>query len=156
IGFLTGLLLFTEVAANPIMGWLGDRRGHLLTLQIGIVATIASVLLAMGTQSVAWFFPTFILAGIANVAVWTVPISMTLEFSPESQRPTYIGLSNTLVAPSTFLAPILAGLLIDDISYQAAFLASGIAGIVTLLVLILGVKDPRKRITSQRLVSPTD
>ncbi len=156
IGFLTGLLLFTEVAANPIMGWLGDRRGHLLTLQIGIVATIASVLLAMGTQSVAWFFPTFILAGIANVAVWTVPISMTLEFSPESQRPTYIGLSNTLVAPSTFLAPILAGLLIDDISYQAAFLASGIAGIATLLVLILGVKDPRKRITSQRLVSPTD
>lgn len=156
IGFLTGLLLFTEVAANPIMGWLGDRRGHLLTLQIGIVATIASVLLAMGAQSVAWFFPIFILAGIANVAAWTVPISMTLEFSPESQRPAYIGLSNTLIAPSTFLAPILAGLLIDNINYQAAFLVSAIAGIITLLVLVMGVRDPRKRPSSQHLVSPTD
>ena len=156
IGFLTGLLLFTEVAANPIMGWLGDRRGHLLTLQIGIVATIASVLLAMGAQGVTWFFPIFILAGIANVAAWTVPLSMTLEFSPESQRPTYIGLSNTLIAPSTFIAPIIAGLLIDNINYQAAFLVSAIAGIVTLLVLVIGVKDPRKRLISQQLASPTD
>jgi MFS family permease len=156
IGFLTGLLLFTEFAVNPLMGWLGDRRGHLLTLQIGIIATIASVLLAMGAQSVAWFFPIFILAGIANVAAWTVPLSMTLEFGSESQRPAYIGLANTLVAPSTFIAPILAGLLIDNVSYQVAFLASAIAGIATLLVLVMGVKDPRKRLTSQSLASPTD
>jgi MFS family permease len=110
----------------------------------------------MGAQGVAWFFPIFILAGIANVAAWTVPLSMTLEFSSESQRPTYIGLSNTLIAPSTFIAPLLAGLLIDNVSYQAAFLASAIAGIATLLVLVMGVKDPRKRLASQQLVSPTD
>jgi len=156
IGFMTGLLLFTEVAMNPLLGWLGDRRGHLLTLQIGIVATIASVLLAMGAQGVTWFFPIFILAGIANVAAWTVPLSMTLEFGSESQRPAYIGLSNTLVAPATFIAPILAGLLIDNISYQSAFLLSGAAGIVTLLVLIIGVKDPRKRIEAPRVASSTD
>jgi MFS family permease len=156
IGFLTGLLLFTEVAVNPLMGWLGDRRGHLHTLQIGIIATIASVLLAMGAQGVAWFFPIFILAGIANVAAWTVPLSMTLEFGSESQRPAYIGLANTLVAPSTFIAPILAGLLIDNVSYQIAFLASAIAGVATLLVLVIGVKDPRKRLASQSLISSTD
>jgi MFS family permease len=156
IGFLTGLLLFTEVAFNPLLGWLGDRRGHLLTLQIGIIATIASVLIAMVAKGVAWFFPIFILAGIANVAAWTVPLSMTLEFGSESQRTAYIGLANTLVAPSTFIAPVLAGLLIDNTSYQVAFLASAIAGIATFLVLIMGVKDPRKRLSPQSLISPTD
>jgi MFS family permease len=156
IGILTGLLLFTEVAVNPIMGWLGDRRGHLLTLQIGIVATIASFILAMGVRGVVWFFPIFILAGVANVAAWTVPLSMTLEFGTESQRPAYIGLANTLIAPSTFFAPVLAGLLIDNFNYNAAFLASAIAGFVTLIVLVLGVKDPRKRLASHQLVSPTD
>lgn len=156
IGFLTGLLLFTEVAFNPLMGWLGDRRGHLLTLQIGIVATIASMLLAIAAQGVTWFFPIFILAGIANVAAWTVPLSITLEFGSESLRPAYIGLSNTLVAPSTFIAPILAGLLIDNVSYQVAFLASAVAGVATFIVLLMGVKDPRKRLTSRGLVSPTD
>ena len=156
IGLLTGLLLFTEVAMNPILGWLGDRRGHLLTLQIGIVATVASVLLALGVKSVAWFFPIFILTGIANIAAWTVPLSMTLEFGTESQRPAYIGLSNTLVAPATFIAPVLAGLLIDKVSYDLAFLVSGAAGIVTLIVLIIGVKDPRNRIKTTRVVSSTD
>jgi MFS family permease len=156
IGFLTGLLLFTEVAVNPILGWLGDRRGHLLTLQIGIVATIASVLLAMGAQGVAWFFPIFILAGIANVAAWTVPLSMTLEFGSVSQRPAYIGLSNTLVAPATFIAPILAGLLIDNVSYELAFLLSGAAGILTLLVLLIGVKDPRRKIKVNSVATPSD
>jgi len=156
IGFLTGLLLFTEVAMNPILGWLGDRRGHLLTLQIGIVATIASVFLAMRVQSVAGFFPIFILAGIANVAAWTVPLSMTLEFGTESQRPAYIGLSNTLIAPATFIAPILAGLLIDKVSYELAFLVSGAAGILTLLVLLIGVKDPRHRIKASNVASTTD
>jgi MFS family permease len=140
--------LFTEVVMNPLMGWLGDRRGHLITLQIGIIATIASVLLAWGAQSVAWFFPIFVLAGVASVAAWTVPISMTLEFGSESQRPEYIGLANTLIAPSTFLAPILAGLLIDNISYQIAFLAAAVAGIATLLVLIAGVHDPRRQVES--------
>jgi MFS family permease len=156
IGFLTGLLLFTEVFMNPFFGWLGDRRGHLLTLQIGIVATIASVLLAMGAQGVAWFIPIFILAGIANVAAWTVPLSMTLEFGSESQRPAYIGLSNTLVAPATFIAPILAGLLIDNASYELAFLLSGAAGILTLLVLLIGVKDPRRKIKVNSVASPSD
>jgi MFS family permease len=156
IGLLTGLLLFTEVAMNPILGWLGDRRGHLLTLQIGIVATIASVLLALGVQSVAWFFPIFILTGIANIAAWTVPLSMTLEFGTESQRPAYIGLANTLVAPATFIAPILAGLLIDKVSYELAFLVSGAAGVLTLIVLLVGVKDPRYRVKANSVASTTD
>jgi MFS family permease len=149
IGVLTGILLFTEVIMNPIMGWIGDRRGHLITIQMGMVATIASVLLAWGAQNVLWFFPVFILAGIANIAAWVVPLSMTLEFGSESQRPTYIGLANTLIAPSTFLAPVLAGWLIDKTTYQVAFLAAALAGVATLVVLLIGVTDPRKRVDQQ-------
>jgi MFS family permease len=81
---------------------------------------------------------------------------MTLEFAPESQRPAYIGLSNTLIAPATFIAPIFAGILIDKTSYDLTFLASGIAGLLTLLVLILAVKDPRRREKVQAEISPTD
>ena len=156
IGILTGLLMFTEVAMNPIMGWLGGRRGYLITLQIGMVATIASSFLALGAQGVAWFFPMFILAGVAYVAAWTIPLSMTLEFGSESDRPSYIGLANTLIAPSTFLAPILAGLLIDKVNYQWTFLASAIVGIATLLVLIIGVSDPRKKLDSQVVTSTSE
>ena len=156
IGILTGLLMFTEVAMNPLMGWIGDRRGYLITLQIGMVAAIASSLLALGAKGVAWFFPIFIFTGIASVAAWTIPLSMTLEFGSESDRPSYIGLANTLIAPSTFLAPILAGWLIDYVNYQWTFLASAIIGIATLLVLLLGVSDPRKKLDSQVVISTSE
>ena len=156
IGILTGLLMFTEVAMNPLMGWIGDRRGYLITLQIGMVAAIASSLLALGAKGVAWFFPIFIFTGIASVAAWTIPLSMTLEFGSESDRPSYIGLANTLIAPSTFLAPILAGWLIDNVNYQWTFLTSAIIGIATLLVLLLGVSDPRKKLDSQVVISTSE
>jgi MFS family permease len=68
---------------------------------------------------------------------------MTLEFGSEAERPAYIGLANTLVAPSTFLAPLFGGWLADYSSYQATFITSGIAGLVTAWVLYVGVRDPR-------------
>jgi MFS family permease len=153
VGILTGLLLFTEVIMNPIMGWIGDRRGHLITLKLGIAATVASALLVWGARSVAWFFPAFMLASIANIGAWIVPLAMTLEFGPESQRPTYIGLANTLVAPSTFLAPLLAGWLIDKTNFQVAFLVSALAGIATLAVTMIGVTDPRNR-AGREIIQP--
>lgn len=153
IGILTGILLFTEVAMNPFLGWLGDQRGHLLTLKIGTIAAIASLVLAVFVRSINWFFPIFILTGIANVAAWTIPLSMTLEFGTENQRPAYIGLSNTLVAPATFIAPILAGLIIDKVSYELAFIVSAAAGVITLFVLIFGVKDPRGRINTSNVAT---
>ena len=36
-----------------------------------------------------------------------------LEFGEEEDRPAYIGLANTLIAPFTFLAPVLGGWLAD-------------------------------------------
>jgi MFS family permease len=144
IGILTGLLLAIQVTANPIMGWLGDRRGHLRAFQLGVFAATLSTLLAWYAKEAIWFYPIFILAGIANVAGWTVPMAMTIEFSKDSDRPAYIGLANTLIAPITFLAPLLGGWLADRSGYQAAFLASSIAGVITLLILLLFVKDPRK------------
>jgi MFS family permease len=52
-------------------------------------------------------------------------------------------MGNTFVAPMTILAPFLAGWLADTAGYQIAFIATGIAGLVTAAVLHWLVKDPR-------------
>jgi MFS family permease len=145
VGLMTGILMATQVTANPLMGWAGDRWGHRRILQIGVLAAVLSAAFAWFASSAAWFYPVFILAGIAYVAAWTTPMAMTLEFSSEADRPAYIGLANTLVAPSTMLAPIIGGWLADQAGYQATFLFSAVAGVLTLLVLFLAVSDPRSR-----------
>jgi MFS family permease len=145
IGVMTGVLLATQIVANPLMGWLGDRWGHRLTMEVGILAAAISAGLAWMADSGQWFYLIFSLAGIANVALWTIPISMTLEFGDESSRPAYIGLANTLIAPSTILAPIIGGWLADQAGYPLTFITSAFAGLLTVLVLHFTIKNPRHR-----------
>lgn len=142
-GLMTGVFMATQVIANPLMGWVGDRWGHRTVMGIGSYAAAASALLAWLAPGISWFYLVFILAGVANVASWTIGLAMTLEFGSETERPAYIGLANTLVAPSTILSPLVGGWLADAVGYQATFLVSVVGGLATALVLQILVRDPR-------------
>jgi MFS family permease len=144
-GFLTAALTVTSTVANAVMGWLGDRFGHRAMLIAGSVAVTASSLLAWGAQSIAWLYPVFILSGLANVAYWTIGMAITTEFGSEETRPTYIGLSNTLVAPATIIAPLIGGWIADAVSFQATFMVSAVGGLVIAALLFWLVRDPRPR-----------
>jgi MFS family permease len=145
IGIMTGILLGSQILANPLMGWIGDRWSNLFVMKIGIIAATLSALLAWWAPSPAYFFLVFILTGIANVSMWTIGIAIVLEFGSEAEQPVYIGMSNTLVTPATILAPFLGGWLADLSGYPSAFLASALAGMAALGVYMLFVKDPRQK-----------
>jgi MFS family permease len=142
-GVLTSVLMATQVVANPLMGWLGNRFGHATMLKVGILAAVLSSLLAWWVTSPSWFYLIMILTGISIVAVWTTSLTMSVQFGSEAHRPLYIGMANTLLAPATILAPIFGGWLADAISYQTTFLASAGFGLVTLVVLQAFVKNSR-------------
>jgi MFS family permease len=146
LGFMTGLLLIVQVTANPLMGWLGDHRGHKIVLEIGILASLLSGLMAFFASSFQWFYLVYAFAGIANVAAWTIPIAMIMDFSGETDRPAYIGLANTLIAPFTFLAPVLGGWIANLLGYQYTFILSALAGLITLIIIHFGIHDPRNRL----------
>lgn len=144
-GFLTATLTISQTIANAGMGWLGDRWGHRTMLILGLVAVSLSSGLAWMAPSLNWFYLVFILAGVANVAIWTIGMAMTVEFGTEIERPVYIGLSNTLVAPVTILAPILGGWIADTMGFKTTFAISVFAGLLTAFVLWWFVKEPRPR-----------
>lgn len=143
VGIMTGILLGSQILANPIMGWIGDRWSNLAVMKIGIIAAILSALLAWWAPTSAYFYLVFLLTGIANVSIWTIGLAIILEFGSESEQPVYIGMANTLVAPANILAPFLGGWLADLSGYPTAFLASAIGGMSALWVYQTLVKDPR-------------
>ena len=144
-GLLTAALTITQTIANAIMGWLGDRLGHRLMLIVGSVAVTLSSLMAWGAPTLNWMFLVFILSGLANVAYWTIGMAITTEFGTEETRPTYIGLSNTLVAPFTIIAPLIGGAIADAAGFQATFMVSAVGGLVIAALLVWLVRDPRPR-----------
>jgi MFS family permease len=144
-GLLTAAVTITSTIANALMGWLGDRLGHRIMLIAGSVAVTLSSLLAWGAPSLNWMYLVFILSGLANVAYWTIGMAITVEFGNEETRPTYIGLSNTLVAPFTIIAPLLGGWIADTAGFQTTFMISAVGGLVIAGLLYWLVRDPRPR-----------
>ena len=142
-GYLTATLTISQTIANIGMGWIGDRVGHRVMLIIGAFSAFLSALLAWNAASIAWFYPIFILTGLANVSMWTISMTMTVDFGNETDRPIYIGLSQTLTAPATIIAPILGGWIADSAGFVPTFTISTILSLVMVGILIFLVKDPR-------------
>lgn len=143
-GYLTAALTISQTIANAGMGWFGDRVGHRAMLILGAAAATLSSLLAWAAPSLAWFFPIFILSGFANVSIWTNGMTMTVDFSGETERPFYIGLAQTLTAPATIIAPLIGGWIADTQGFVLTFALSTILSIVMMGILFFLVKDPRK------------
>ncbi|HSO13296.1 MAG TPA: MFS transporter [Anaerolineales bacterium] len=143
-GFLTATLTISQTVANAGMGWLGDKVGHRVMLIIGAVAATLSSFLAWVAPSLSWFFPIFILTGFANVSIWTNGMTMTVDFSGETERPFYIGLAQTLTAPATMIAPLIGGWIADTQGFGITFALSSILSIAMMAILIFIVKEPRK------------
>jgi len=143
-GFLTATLTISQTVASMGMGWVGDRVGHRAMLIIGAVAAFLSALLAWNAASIAWFYPIFLLTGVANVAIWTNSMTMTVDFGNEAERPIYIGLSQTLTAPATIIAPLIGGWIVDAAGFTPTFTISIILSLGMLGILVFLVKEPRK------------
>ncbi len=144
-GYLTATLTISQTIANIGMGWIGDRIGHRAMLITGAVAAFLSAVLAWNAASIAWFYPIFLLTGMANVSIWTIGMTMTVDFGSESERPIYIGLSQTLTAPATIIAPILGGWIADSAGFIPTFSISIVLSLVMIGILVFLVKDPRKQ-----------
>ncbi len=141
VGGMTTTLLVGQIVGNIAMGWIGDRWSRKGIMEIGLVSAAAAALLAWWAPSAGWFYLVYALSALGNVAVWTIGLTMSLEFGEEAERPVYIGLANTLVAPANIVAPVIGGWLADLYGYPSAFLVSAAGGLTAALIFHLRVND---------------
>jgi len=144
-GILLGVMTLSQTVANPILGGLGDYWGHRRVFAFGMVMLSLSAFGAMVASDVSWLYGVFILAGIGHAVIWTTSMTMTLEFGPENERPYYIGLVNTLIAPATLGAPIIGGILADTVGFEWTFALAGIMALMTAGILFFIMREPRAR-----------
>jgi MFS family permease len=127
---------------NPLLGRLSDVWSRKWVLVLGSLSAAASAILALLVKQSGVFYLVFILTGIAATAFWTIGITISLEFGEEIQRPTYVGMANTLISPATMLAPLLGGVLADSFGYSITFITSAALALVSSMILVALVEDP--------------
>jgi MFS family permease len=144
-GIMVAILLLGQVILSPLMGRLGDRWSHRGVMLLGAGGAALSAILAWRATSVEWFYVIFILEATAVVAIWVIPLAMSVNFAPtEAERPLYIGMSNTLPAPAAILAPVIGGWLADVAGFHTTFVVSALCAVAMALGLWLLIKDPSK------------
>ncbi len=109
VGRLTAAQVFTVAVMNLVWGLIGDRFGHKRVLGAAAFAMALAALMAWASSSLIWMAVTFALVGVYVAADGVSALNIILEFCAEEDRPTYIGLTNTLLAPVLIIAPLLGG-----------------------------------------------
>lgn len=145
IGIMTSVLMITQFIANPVLGKIADSWSRKWVLVLGGLAAATSSLLALIIKDTTAFSLVFILYGISATCFWTIGMAISLEFGNEQDRPTYVGMTNTLISPSTILVPLLGGFLADFFGYPVTFIVSAFFGIISAMTLAWLVKDPASK-----------
>ncbi|MCX7681817.1 MAG: MFS transporter [Anaerolineae bacterium] len=144
-GAFTASMLIAQALSNLLFGVLADRRGHKLVLELGTLLIALAIGLASIAPAPAWFHLVFALVGSSTAAFFMSGMMIVFEFSTPEVRPTYIGLSNTLIGTVSALAPLIGGWLAELEGYQALFIVSCVIELAGLTLLHCLVQEPRRR-----------
>ena len=142
----TGLFVSSQVlgslVAGLMMGVIQDHWGPLVHIRAAIGLSALPPLLALGAApllsilgggTLYLYLLVYLFLGIyAGASGWPF-FNWIMEHAPETQRPLYIGLINTLGTVMMF-APALGGVIVRALSYQAVFIAAAIFAIAAYIL----------------------
>ena len=143
-GVLTALLFMSGVIGYALWGRAGDRFGHKVVLELSSALWLAMLLVALLAPNVAVFYVTFLLMGLSRSGSMLGDLNIAMEFGPEAERPSYIGLARTIPGGFMFVAPLVGGLLVEWMGYPAMFLIALAFAAAGLGLLRLRVVEPRR------------
>ncbi len=143
IGLLNAIFIGTQAVMRLLFGWLGDRWGHKRNLVVSALCMALAAIFALSSANVAGLIPAFICLACAISSDGVSHFNIVLEFADPAEQPTYIGLTNTLMAPFTFIGPIAAGWLAGAFDINSLFIVSLAFGAGSAALLSWWVREPR-------------
>ncbi|MGE5653554.1 MAG: MFS transporter [Bacillota bacterium] len=150
-GILVSAQMSGSILASILWGYLSDHVGNSWVVRCTALTTVLSPLLAivagvLGGGSwfaVAVYLLLYACLGATFSGLWIGFTNYLLEIAPEEERPSYIGLMNTLMAPATFL-PLLGGVIVTYLPHVWLFGATAaLAGAG--LLLSASLPEPRAK-----------
>jgi MFS family permease len=143
-GVFTALIVAGHAVGTLSLGWLADHVGHRLVLIVGAAAIAAANVVALTAPTLSVYETLFLLVGLQQASMNVSAMNVLLEFAPTAaERPTYIGLGTTSLAPVAFSSPLVGGLLADAAGFRSVFVVALVAGLVGLTLMAALVRDPR-------------
>ena len=143
IGLLNAIFIGTQALMRLVFGWLGDRWGHKRNLALAAGGLALAAAVALVSSDFNGLLVAYVCLACALASDGVSHLNIVLEFAPEEARPTFIGLTNTILAPVTFVGPVFGGWIAGQFGIEWLFGVSLILGAVAAAMLALFVREPR-------------
>jgi MFS family permease len=148
VGLFTTSLLIGTALSNLVFGWLSDKFGHKLVIEISNLALMMTCVVALLAPAPEYFYLVFGLQGVYTAGMILSGIMIVFEFCEEDIRPTYIGLTNSAIGIFAGIAPLFGSWLADAAGFSWLFAASLIFSVLAFLLLHFSVLEPRKVVSN--------
>jgi MFS family permease len=144
VGALAGALTYT---------WLG-ARSNLLAIRLSLVVTallpICALLAGMVGPLLLYF--GFLASGLATSIWFSSYLNWVVGYANPDRRPIYVGLSNTLAAVISLIAPFIAGAIAQNLGYRPLFAVALAMALSALFVALRFLRNLRMRETREAAV----
>jgi MFS family permease len=143
VGVFTAALLIAQALGDLGLGALADHWGHKQVLELSTLIGVIAIMLAIFAPTPSWFILIFVLVGVAQAGYTLSGFTLAMSFAGDADRPTYIGVANTALAPVAIFGPLMTGALAEFAGYEALFGLLILIGIVGLTILHRSVTAPK-------------
>lgn len=139
----TGVMLSTEIVGYAIWGTVGDRDGYKRVIEASNGLLIAGFLGLLIVKSIWGLYVVFGILSFAHSGEYIADQNIAMEFGKEADRPTYIGMSKTLIGPFLLVSPIIGGGIVKLWGYQSMFLTALVISLIAFVIIKFFVEEPR-------------
>ncbi len=142
-GLFTMVMMISTILSSMLLGVIADTFGHRLNLIIAAIGTIIACAFALTAPNVYVYLIVFFISAFTINVVVISRLSIVVEMCTESERPTFIALTNMLTSPFV-LSGVAAGWVANEFGYDVVFFASGFCAIIAATWLAFKVREPRR------------
>ncbi|MEU4655533.1 MFS transporter [Streptomyces sp. NPDC023723] len=131
VQWVTAAYVLAVGALLIVSGGIGDRIGNRLTFLIGVTGFAVSSGLIAAAHDAGWLIGLRVLQGVSGAVLQPSTMGLLRESFPEDRLDMPIAVRSASIGISTAAGPVIGGLLVEHVSWRAAFLINIPLGLLT-------------------------
>ena len=141
-GIFVILNVFASGIGSLFSGWLGDSYGHKISILFSFMAYLMALLIALLSKNMVHVYIVFLFLGLGLGAFMPSAMNLIYKFADGGDNKIYMALTDTVLAPFTFLAITIVGSVSELIDMDIILIVIGAFLLIGIFIMIFFVDDP--------------
>ncbi|WP_056969900.1 MDR family MFS transporter [Lacticaseibacillus thailandensis] len=144
MNWVIAVYLLTSAIATPVYGKLADMRGRKPVLLVGLGIFVVGSLFSGLSQSMIMLIIARAIQGVGAGAIMPVTYTIIADMYSLAKRAQVLGLNSSAWGIAAVVAPLLGGLIVDQLSWHWVFIINVPIGLITMgLTAVFLYEKPR-------------